>query len=97
MMYMVYKLFGNGTRELLESFEDAVQASKYADEKRHETRRGNNANGELADVVVISSEEEEQAERARIRWDALTEEEKHDVIVVDGKKYIRKIYEETHQ
>ena len=95
-MYMVYKL-GFRTKELLESFENAAEACKYADVKRREIRKGKNKNGEFADVSVISSEEEKKAELARIRWDALTEEEKHDVIVVGGKKYIRKLYEETHK
>ena len=31
------------------------------------------------------------------RWDNLTEEDKKDIIEVDGRKYIRKIYEANHK
>ena len=31
------------------------------------------------------------------RWDKLTEEDKKDIIEVDGRKYIRKIYEANHK
>lgn len=31
------------------------------------------------------------------RWDELTEEDKKDIIEVDGRKYIRKIYEAHHK
>lgn len=31
------------------------------------------------------------------RWDKLTEEEKKDIIEVDGRRYIRKIYEANHK
>lgn len=31
------------------------------------------------------------------RWDKLTEEEKKDIIEVDGRRYVRKIYEANHK
>jgi hypothetical protein len=49
------------------------------------------------DCYTISGAEMRKAEEAKEYWDTLTEEEKHDYIEVDGKKYIRKIYERNHK
>lgn len=73
--------------------DDAV---KMEGSLRKECRRKDPDGTEL-DCYTISEKELEKREAAKNFYDMLTEEEKHDVIVVDGKKYIRKIYEENNK
>ena len=93
MMYNLYislkgskKLIARGTKEEISIKEDEIRA-----ELRKEDQ-----DGALIDVYVMSDAEIEKLEKARNLWDTLTEEDKKDYIVVDGKKYIRKIYEAQH-
>lgn len=93
MMYNLYislkgskKLIARGTKE---------EISKREDEVRAELRK-EDSEGALIDVYTMSDAEIEKLEKARNLWDTLTEEDKKDYIVVDGKKYIRKIYEAQH-
>lgn len=51
-------------------------------------------------VVSCYMKSEKQIKKAKEvcdRWDELTEEDKKDIIEVDGRKYIRKIYEAHHK
>ena len=41
-------------------------------------------------------EAEEQARESKKIWESMTEEEKNDIIEVDGKRYFRKIYEKNN-
>lgn len=96
MMYYVYKLtFGN--KELLGSFEDRMEAARFESKMRSEIRKGNNRDGAYADVTMYSEEELARTEYTKQHLDELTEEEKKDIIEVDGRRCIRKIYEEVHK
>lgn len=59
--------------------------------------REKDPDGVEMDCYTISMAERSRIEEANAYWDALTEEEKQDYIEVDGKKYIRKIWERNHQ
>lgn len=72
-----------GTRE---------EMSKREDSLRKECRRVD-PDGVEMDCYIISQAEAKKREEAKNRWDSLTEEDKKDIIEVDGRKYIRKIYE----
>lgn len=91
-MYHVFKIV-RGERELLETFENAKDAAVYEDKARKNIRTGANSGGVFADVATYTTEELERIREAAARYETLTDEEKNDHIVVDGKKYIRKIYE----
>lgn len=71
---------------------EALAAAKFADEIRRELRKMD-PNGTETDVYLKSDEEIERERAAAARWDALTEEEKKDIIEVDGRRYVRKIWE----
>ena len=47
-------------------------------------------------AFTTNDEEEAAVEIAKARWDALTDEEKKTFIIVDGKKYVKAVYEATH-
>lgn len=49
--------------------------------------------GLTAENIYQSSIRIEEDSARKTLWDSLTEEEKNDIIEVDGHKYIRKIYE----
>ena len=52
--------------------------------------------GIVSGAFVLSDEEIEKSRTAAQIWDTLTDEEKADKITVDGRTYIRKIYELNH-
>lgn len=45
---------------------------------------------------TVSAEEYEKQKEAVNLWDNLSDDDKKDIIEVDGKKYIRKIWERNH-
>lgn len=47
----------------------------------------------IVDCYVLSEEDIEKIEKAKERYESLTETEKQDIIEVDGRKYIRALYE----
>lgn len=76
-------------------FEGAKEeAARFADSIRAELRKMD-PNGTETDVFLKSDEELEQERAAAARWDELTEEEKKDIIEVNGRRYVRKIWEAT--
>ncbi len=69
-----------------------AEASKAEDELRA-VLRINDPEGVESDCYVRSDAQLQAIQRRKDLFDQLTDEEKHDYIVVDGKKYIRKIWE----
>ena len=74
------------------------ECRQYEDMARKKLRAiKGNENGEVADCWVWSDEELEATQAARDFWNTLTPEDKKDIIEIDGKQYIRKIWERNHQ
>ena len=48
------------------------------------------------DCFVRSAEEADRISEARAFYESLSYEDKHDFIVVDGRTYVRKIWERNH-
>lgn len=44
-------------------------------------------------VRIAEMNDKLEKSEAKRFWDSLTEDDKKDIIVVDGKKYVRKVYE----
>lgn len=72
------------------------EAVKREEALRKECRKSD-PNGVELDCFVWSDEQIEKAKDTAKRWDALTEEQKKDIIEVDGKKYIRALYEANNR
>lgn len=47
----------------------------------------------IVDCYVLSEEDIKKIEKAKERYESLTEIEKQDVVEVDGRKYVRALYE----
>lgn len=72
------------------------EAVKRETSLRKECRKKDPDGAEM-DCYTISEKELEKREAAKNFYDMLSDEEKSDIIEVDGKKYIRKIYEEYNK
>ncbi len=48
-------------------------------------------------VETITPDEQKAIDEFDAIWATLTEEDKHDIIVVDGRRYVRKIWEKNHK
>ena len=59
--------------------------------------RQSDPDGVVSDVYVVSEAEYESRRRGMYAYSRLTPEERSDIIEVDGKRYIRKLYEKNHQ
>ena len=70
------------------------EACKYADSLRRQCKT-TDPDGVEIDCYIKSDEEIEKEAEAKSFFDTLTEEDKKDFIEVNGRKYIRKIYEHT--
>lgn len=55
--------------------------------------RAKDPDGAELDCYIRSESELRRQEASRKRWDSLTEDQKHDYVIVNGKKYVRAIYE----
>lgn len=89
---MYYLFFVNRlNKEIVASgtLEDMVAAEN---ELRKECRKID-PDGVEVDCFIRSDEELEDSRKAKERWDALTDEEKQTYIEVDGKKYVKALYE----
>lgn len=85
-----------GLKKLVVFFYFLEEAVKREEALRKECRKSD-PNGVELDCFVWSDEQIEKAKDAAKRWDALTEEQKKDIIEVDGKKYIRALYEANNR
>lgn len=74
---------------------DKMSCARYEDSLRKECRR-RDPDGVEIDCYTKSPSQMLRDQLAKNRWDELTEEEKHDFIEVDGRKYVRKIWEANH-
>jgi hypothetical protein len=84
-----------GTEEV--HFIGSLEDCRIQENLLRQACREKDPDGVEMDCYTISGAELRKAEEAKEYWDTLTEEEKHDYIEVDGKKYIRKIYEKNHK
>lgn len=92
-MYNVY-LSTKGNTELV--FRGSrKEASKFEDNLRKECR-ATDPDGVEIDCYVKSDEQIQKETEAINFWNTLTEEDKKDIIEVNGRRYIRKIYERNN-
>ena len=94
MKYTVFEIFKGTRRTALYSSDDRVDCCRYADDMRRLYRRkyGDDFFA-VIDCSVRSDEELENERKNKELWDSLTEKQKHEIIEVDGKKYVKAIYE----
>lgn len=93
-MYNLY-LSTRGIEELVASGE-LQEIGKQADSLRTEISKVDPERVEM-DCYVLSDEQIDRINQSRKLWDSLTEEDKKDIIEVDGRKYIKKIWLANHQ
>lgn len=67
------------------------ECSKYEDYKRKEYK-----DRTLVDCYTISESEKNKREEDSKFYDSLTEAQKAEIIDVDGKKYVKAVYERNH-
>ena len=103
-MYTVYENRNTGTKGNPKMVETALfsgtkeECAEYEDIRRKEYMNQYGAEyGTFVDCCTRSDEETEKVENARALFDPLTDEQKKDIIEVDGKRYIRAIYEATNR
>lgn len=81
-----------GNPEIIESImyvtDDKMEAARYEDSLRKTYK-----DRTIVDCWMRSGEEIEKAKRAKDLYNSLTEEQKHEYITVDGRKYIKTLYE----
>lgn len=75
---------------------DLGSMTKKEQSLRRECRK-KDADGAEMDCYIISEVDYNKSVEAQQRWEELTEEDKADIIEVDGRKYVRKIYENNHK
>lgn len=63
---------------------------------RKECRKSDPDGTEIDCYIISEAELNKRAEDTDF-WNTLTDEDKQDIIEVDGKRYIRKIYEKNHR
>lgn len=74
-----------------------LEECRQAEEAQRWLFRQRDPEGVVSDVSVVSEEEYKSRKRGMYAYSQLTPEDKTDIIEVDGKKYIRKLYEMKHQ
>ena len=94
MRYTVFEIFKGTRRIALYSSDDKMDCCRYADDMRRQYRR---KYGDdffvIIDCSVRSEEDLENERKIKDFWDSLTEEQKHETIEVDGKRFVKAIYE----
>ena len=86
-MHYVFEAFKDSEPEII--FKGtAMECAKF-----EEQFRKNIVDTSIHDVWTKSDEEIEKAQAAKEFFDTLTEEDKKDLIEVNGRKFIRKAYE----
>ena len=94
---MMYALILNtrGTEEVVE-----VGELEYIRERENALRkecRKSDPDGVEIDCYVMSELQARRNEQTKKFWETLTDEDKKDIIEIDGRKYIRKVYEMRHK
>lgn len=95
-MYTVFESY-KGERKAIFFDNDKMACVRFEENQREEYRKkyGNDFFS-IIDCYIRSDEELEKERKAAERWDRLTEEQKHETIEVDGKTYIKALYEANH-
>lgn len=93
---MIYALILNtrGNEEVV-TVGTLDEMKKRESSLRKEIRKSD-PDGTEMDCYLISEEEAKRRDEAIDFYDNLSDTDKTDYIIVDGKKYIRKIYEKNH-
>lgn len=96
-MYTVFESFKGQERRALFFDNDKMACTRFEEEKREEYRRkyGNDFFS-IIDCYTRSDEELEKERKTAERWDKLTEEQKQETIEINGKTYIKALYEANH-
>lgn len=87
-----------GESQIVHTSTDLKELSKMEDSLRKACRRFDPHGTEL-DCYIARSRSEEEVNKLRIMtalYNSLTDDEKHDYIAVDGRTYVRKIWEYNH-
>lgn len=92
-MYYVYLLSKGSERVLLWSGEDKLQAAKVADAERRKCRKAD-PDGVVMDISMTSDEEQAREKAAADMYAGLTEEERRDVVEIEGQKFAKAILRE---
>ena len=93
-MYSVFlSVKGDETLVFRGSF---MEVNDYEDHLREEIARLD-PEGDKLDCYVISDERLQKRVDAIEKWNSLSQEEKEDLVTVNGRKYIRSIYDVMHQ
>lgn len=101
MKYMVFEAKRSGFQiesTMIYSSEDKQKCVRFEIQKRQEYRKVYGP--EYFSFIDCFTRSEKELEESRIikeTWDKLTPEERKDKIEVDGKQYIRAIYEALHK
>lgn len=94
MKYLV--IFSQRGRErVLGRFNTPHEAASFADRQRSWLRELDTDETEMG-VYIQTDEERRRLEQVSRVWERLSEEDKHTYIEVEGKKYVKAIYEATH-
>ena len=93
MIYYVFKLV-RGERILHWSGEDREYAVHIENQLRQELRKID-PRGETMDATLMSHDELHKEKAMAERWDRLSDEEKNTFIEVDGRKYVKALFEEV--
>lgn len=96
-MYTVFESY-KGERKAIFFDNDKTVCARFEEAQREKYRKkyGNDFFS-IIDCYTRSDEELEEERKIAERWDRLTEEQKHETIDVDGKTYIKALYEANHQ
>ena len=91
-MFYVYKSY-KGQSTLYNTAETKAEAVKIEAELRKELL-AIDPDGTVMGCYIRSEEELEAEKAAAARWDALTDEEKKETVIIDGKKYVKAMLRE---
>jgi hypothetical protein len=80
------------TSIILYSSEDKMACAKVEDEQRKKYK-----DTTMVDCFVKSQSQIDKERKMKEVWDNLTDEQKKDTIEIDGKTYVRAIYEMDNQ
>lgn len=93
MLYVL--ILSTRGHEEIQTIGTLEEMTKREDALRKECRRVD-PDGTEIDCYLISEAEAKKRYEASVFYDSLTKEQKEETIIVDGKKYIKAIYEKNH-
>ena len=94
-MYTVFESY-KGERRAIFFDSDKMACARFEQREKYRKKYGNDFFS-IIDCYTMSDEVLEKERKIAERWDRLTEEQKHETIEVDGKTYIKALYEANRQ